>query len=87
MSQNNKGFFLKYVQVTTAFGITTAFRIYILGVLIGGWLDEKLVTAPWFMLVGVLLAIFLSFKYLLEQLSKVQDHTPDKNLNKNTKEK
>ncbi|MGI6685652.1 MAG: AtpZ/AtpI family protein [Bacillota bacterium] len=80
MTQNHKGNFLKYVQVTTTFGITTAFRIYILGILAGGWLDQKFVTSPWFMLLGVLLAVFLSFKSLLEQLSRV-DNT------KQTKEK
>jgi len=82
LSQSNKGNFLKYVQVASTFGITTALRIYILGVLLGGWLDKKFVTSPWFMLLGVLLAIFLSFRFLLEQLNRVQDHTK-----KNTKGK
>jgi len=79
---SNKGSLLRYVQVATTFGITTALRIYILGVLLGGWLDKKFVTSPWFMLLGVLLAIFLSFRFLLEQLNRVQDHTK-----KNTKGK
>jgi len=74
LSHDNKGNLLKYVQVTMTFGITTAIRIYVLGILAGGWLDKKLVTSPWFMLLGVLLAIFLSFRYLLEQLSKVQNN-------------
>jgi F0F1-type ATP synthase assembly protein I len=78
----NKGSLFKYIQVATTFGITTALRIYILGVLLGGWLDKKLVTSPWFMLLGVLLAIFLSFRFLLEQLNRVQDH-----MKKNTKGK
>lgn len=81
MSQNNKGNFFRYVQVTTTFGVTTALRIYILGVLVGGWIDKKLDTSPWFMLLGLLLAIFLSFKFLLDQLSKVQED----NLNKEEK--
>ena len=83
MIQENKGNFLRYVQLTTTFGITTALRIYILGILAGGWLDIKFGTSPWFMLVGVLLAIFLSFKFLLEQLSRVNKDTR----NKNTKER
>lgn len=78
MSQNNKGNFFRYVQVTTTFGVTTALRIYILGVLVGGWVDKKLDTSPWCMLLGILLAIFLSFKFLLEQLSKIQKDNPDK---------
>jgi len=73
LSQNNKGNFFRYVQVTTTFGVTTALRIYILGVLVGGWVDKKLDSSPWFMLLGILLAIFLSFKFLLEQLSKIQE--------------
>lgn len=74
MSQNNKkGNYFRYVQVTATFGITTALRIYILGVLAGGWIDKQLNKSPWFMLLGILLAIFLSFKFLLEQLSQVQE--------------
>lgn len=82
MSQNNRSNFFRYVQVTTTFGITTALRIYILGVLVGGWVDKKLVTAPWFMLLGIVLAIFLSFKFLLEQLSQVDRDNLNKKGNK-----
>lgn len=78
MSQNSEGKFFKYVQVTTTFGITTALRIYILGILIGDWLDKKFATSPWFMLGGVLIAIFLSFKFLLEQLSTMEKNHSDK---------
>lgn len=78
MSQNNKGNFFRYVQVTTTFGVTMALRIYILGVIIGGWADKKLDASPWFMLLGILLAIFLSFKFLLEQLSKGQKKNSNK---------
>lgn len=87
MSRNNKGSFFNYVQVTTTFGITTALRIYILGILAGGWLDRKFLTSPWFMLLGVLLAVFLSFKYLLTQLSKVPSKLDDKDNEDNKKEK
>lgn len=81
MSQDNKGSFFRYVQITTTFGITMALRIYILGALVGGFVDKKLDKSPWFMLLGILIAIFLSFKFLLEQLSKVQES----NINKKEK--
>jgi len=61
--------FMQYFQVAAVFGISTALRIYLLGVLAGGWLDGKLGTTPWLKLLGVVLAIFLSFKFLLEQFS------------------
>lgn len=72
MSREKKGAFFRYVQVATTFGISTALRIYILGILGGGWLDRKFGTAPWFMLAGIVIAIFLSFKFLLDQLARVE---------------
>jgi F0F1-type ATP synthase assembly protein I len=77
-SQNNKGKYVRYLQVATTFGVTTALRIYILGILIGDWLDNKLDTSPWFMLGGVLIAIFLSFKFLLDQLSGMEKNPAGK---------
>ena len=58
MVQENKGNFLRYVQLTTTFGITTALRIYILGILAGGWLDIKFGTSLVYVS-RVLLAIFI----------------------------
>lgn len=81
MSQNNKGNFFRYAQVTATFGVTMALRIYILGILVGGFVDKKLDKSPWFMLLGILIAIFLSFKFLLDQLSKVEKD----NINKKEK--
>ncbi|MCR6545431.1 AtpZ/AtpI family protein [Dehalobacterium formicoaceticum] len=81
MSNNNKGNIFRYMQVAVTFGITTALRIYLLGVLIGGWLDKKFDSSPWFMLLGVLLAIFLSFKFLLDQTAGMEKNKS------NTKEK
>ncbi|MGI6066204.1 MAG: AtpZ/AtpI family protein [Bacillota bacterium] len=70
--QDKKHGMAKYIQVAAAFGITTALRIYILGVLVGGWLDNRLETSPWCKLAGVVLAIFLSFKFLLDQFSALE---------------
>jgi len=75
LSRNNDGNFGKYLQVAVAFGITTALRIYILGVLVGGWLDRKFAAGPWFTLSGVLIAVFLSFKFLLDQFSDTAGRT------------
>jgi F0F1-type ATP synthase assembly protein I len=69
LTKKNNGGSYRYVQVAVTFGISTALRIYILGILSGGWLDHKLGVFPWFTLAGVLIGIFLSFKFLLEQLS------------------
>jgi F0F1-type ATP synthase assembly protein I len=69
LTKKNNGRSYRYVQVAVTFGISTILRIYILGVLAGGWLDRKLGVFPWFTLIGVLMGIFLSFKFLLEQLS------------------
>ncbi|MDD2497018.1 MAG: AtpZ/AtpI family protein [Desulfitobacteriaceae bacterium] len=70
--QDKKHGMAKYIQVAAAFGISTALRIYILGVLAGGWLDNKLETSPWCRLAGVVLAIFLSFKFLLDQFAALE---------------
>ncbi len=72
MYWKNKGNLVKYFQVTATFGITTAIRIYLLGVLGGGWADKKLGTSPWFMISGVLVAIFLSFNYLFKAISRIE---------------
>lgn len=69
MQHENKNGFSKYLQVAATFGITTALRIYIIGILCGGWADEKLGTSPWLKLGGVIAAVFLSFKFLLDQFS------------------
>lgn len=63
---------LQYIRVATSFGLTTGLRIYILGILGGNWLDEKLGTPPWFMLIGIVIAIILSFKFLLEQIIGIE---------------
>lgn len=72
MAGDQKNGFYKYLQVATTFGITTALRIYLLGILAGGWLDSKFGTAPWLKLLGVVVAIFLSFKFLLDQFSALE---------------
>lgn len=72
MSRLKKNSVTRYIQVASTFGISTALRIYVLGIWGGGWLDRKFGTVPWFMLAGILLAIFLSFKFLLDQLSRAE---------------
>ena len=73
MAADQKNNSAKYWQIAATFGITTALRIYLLGVLLGGWLDGRLHTSPWLKLLGVVVAIIFSFKFLLDQFSALEE--------------
>jgi len=62
---------LMLVQETAVFGVSTGLRIYILGPLAGSWLDDRLATGSLFLLIGVLVAIVISFWRLLRALKRV----------------
>lgn len=70
MLDQQKGDDYSLLRVATTFGLGAAFRIYAFGVLVGGWLDEKLGVSPWFTMGGILLGIFMSFKLLFDELFK-----------------
>ncbi|KUK11108.1 MAG: hypothetical protein XD50_0553 [Clostridia bacterium 41_269] len=53
-----------------SFGIAMAIRLAIFYYL-GRWADEKLGTNPWLTLVGILLAIGMSFHHLITEFSKL----------------
>lgn len=59
----------KVVGVGLSFGLGLAVQIYVLGIVVGGWLDEKLGSAPWCVLGCSLLAIFVAFRQLLAGLN------------------
>ena len=55
----------KLWQIGISFGLTVGISVYILGFLLGAWLDEKFATGQVFTIIGVLLAIFSSFARLI----------------------
>lgn len=70
-SPQKRNLTLMLVQEATIFGVSTGLRIYILGPFLGSWLDDRLATGSVFLLIGVLVAIVISFWRLLEALKKV----------------
>lgn len=76
----------KYVNFGLSFGLTMAITVYLL-YLGGKWLDTRLNSAPWFMFLGIVLAIaavfkrlFADLKMLERELSQNKDvETPPKN--------
>ena len=73
-SPKKRNLTLMLVQEATIFGVSTGLRIYILGPLLGSWLDDRLATGSLFLLVGVLAAIVISFWRLLVALKRVDQH-------------
>lgn len=62
-----------YIRIFSSFGLTLGINIYLLSVLLGGWLDEKFHTQPLLRLVLLFLAIAMSFLYLFKQIQIVGD--------------
>ncbi len=71
----------KYLNFAISFGLTMAITVYLLfqG---GRWLDNRLNTAPVFMLLGILLAIATVFKRLFVELKTLDDNSGDNDENK-----
>lgn len=69
---------LKAVSLCFGFGVSLAAEIYVVGILVGGWLDKKLNSAPWCMLAGTLLAIAAAFWQLLRGLDLWNKRNSDK---------
>lgn len=58
----------KAVGLGFSFGLSLAAEIYVIGIVVGGWLDSKLNSAPWCTIGGTLLAIAAAFWLLLRGL-------------------
>lgn len=58
--------------IGAGFGLTLFAEIYVLGILLGGWLDQRLGSKPLFTLAGVLLALFGSFYQLYRMLNAAE---------------
>ncbi|MCL2816846.1 MAG: hypothetical protein FWD39_00465 [Clostridiales bacterium] len=59
----------KLLKTCMSFGLLLGLRIYLIGILLGGWLDGLLGSAPWCLLAGVLSAIFFSFYQLIRDFA------------------
>ena len=55
--------------ICVGFGVSLLLEAYVLGVLLGGWLDARFDAKPWFTLLGVMLALFGSFYQLYRLLT------------------
>ncbi|MFZ7102112.1 MAG: AtpZ/AtpI family protein [Peptococcaceae bacterium] len=62
---------LKYVHFGLSFGMTMAVSIYF-GFKGGMWLDNYLNSQPFFMFIGTLLGIGVSFKSLMDNLKRIE---------------
>jgi F0F1-type ATP synthase assembly protein I len=69
--------FAKYANLAVSFGITMA--VAVLGGFYGGrWLDRRLGTEPFFMILGMLAGIGLAFKSLLDELGVLTKHPSER---------
>lgn len=59
---------LQLIRVASTFGLTLGINIYLLAVLLGGWLDRQFNTAPLCRLLLLLVALASSFLFLYRQL-------------------
>ena len=59
-----------FISIALSFALGLGIRIYLLGPLLGGYLDKRFHTEPWCFMGGVLLAIVLSFLLLYQQMPK-----------------
>lgn len=57
-----------YLRIASTFGITLAANIYILSILLGGWLDEKYGTSVLFRLILLFVALLSAFMYLWKRV-------------------
>lgn len=67
MNKKDSWNYLRYLNFAFSFGVTMLISIFS-GYYVGNWLDKKLATGPYLMLVGVLLGVAVSFYALLQEL-------------------
>lgn len=62
----------KYLNFALSFGLTLVITLYLLykG---GAWLDQRLGTAPLFMMLGILLALATVFRQLIGELQEPEE--------------
>ncbi|MEE0775722.1 MAG: AtpZ/AtpI family protein [Bacillota bacterium] len=62
-----------FIRIGSTFGLSLGINIYLLSVLLGGWLDEKLGCAPVFRIILLFVALTMSFAYLIKQVSVAKE--------------
>ncbi len=68
----------KLWQICLSFGLSLGVSIYLLGPLLGGFLDQKLGSSSVFTIIGVLLAIACCFYRLFRELRLLEQQEKDK---------
>ena len=68
---------IKSVSHIGSFGLTMGACI-LLGYYLGSWIDRKLDTAPWFMMLLVLLFMVGAFIKFVQETKAVNDNKPEK---------
>lgn len=63
---------LRVCGICLGFGATLGAQCYLLGILLGGWLDTRFDTAPLFLMLGVVVALIASFYELYQALIALQ---------------
>jgi ATP synthase protein I len=59
--------YARYANLAFSFGVTMAVSVF-LGLWGGNWLDKRLGTSPWLMVIGILLGVGIAFKNLFDEL-------------------
>lgn len=80
MGKKNKA--LDYLNYALSFGLTLVITAYIL-YLGGSWLDKRLGTDPFFMILGVLLAIVTVFRQMINELLNMEKEKKENTLEEN----
>ena len=62
-----------FIRIGSTFGLSLGLNLYLLSVLLGGWLDDKFGIAPVFRLIVLFVALGMSFAYLIKQVSVAKD--------------
>lgn len=68
-NKRGNGSFWKYAGLAFSFAFTLAAGMY-LGFLMGQFLDRRLGTSPWLMLVGIFLGVGAAFRGLIRELMR-----------------
>jgi F0F1-type ATP synthase assembly protein I len=68
---------IKSVSHIGSFGLTMGACI-LLGYYLGSWIDKKLDTAPWFMMILILLFMLGAFIKFVQETKAVNENKPEK---------
>ncbi|HBT46372.1 MAG TPA: hypothetical protein DEA73_00600 [Peptococcaceae bacterium] len=69
--------YAKYANLALSLGITMGASIF-LGLGLGRWLDRRLGTYPWLMVVGALLGVALGFYSLIKEIGALENEAKKK---------